>query len=111
MPNVDDTPILVHQGMQDLSPRMLTIADQLVTQLTDLDRALQPIVETWTGQAATDYQAVHLQWKTAANDLFGGGNAHGAGGVLGEIAQAVHTNYINYVDAEDANRRTWQSGA
>lgn len=109
MPSVDGTPIMVHQGMQDLSGRMRAIAGQLLQELDDLERSLQPMVQTWTGQAATEYQAVHLQWKISATDLFGGAGSGGAGGVLGNIANAVNTNYVNYADAEDANRRTWQS--
>jgi uncharacterized protein YukE len=108
MPDVDGTPILVHQGMQDLSPRMLAIAGQLVQELDDLERALQPMRETWIAQSSLNYQAVHQQWRTAANDLFGQGDASGSSGVLGAIARAVHTNWVNYVDVEDANRRTWQ---
>ncbi|WP_037075700.1 WXG100 family type VII secretion target [Pseudonocardia spinosispora] len=111
MANVDDSPILVHQGMEDLAPQMLATADSLVAQLSDLERALQPVVETWTGTAATEYQMVHRKWSLAAHDLFGKDDAHGAGGVLGQIAKAVHINYVNYVDAEAANRKTWQQGA
>jgi early secretory antigenic target protein ESAT-6 len=37
--------------------------------LGDLHSYLQPMVTTWQGQAAENYQAKQRQWDQAANDL------------------------------------------
>ena len=44
-------------------------AGRMNSQLEDLKRFLAPMVATWEGQAATEYQAKQRQWDTAAAGL------------------------------------------
>jgi len=67
-------------------------------QLEDLKRFLQPLVASWTGEAATGYQAKQAQWDRAAQDL---------NQILQQIGRAVGTSTENYQAAENANRNIW----
>jgi len=66
--------------------------------LADLKSMLQPLVATWTGAAAENYNHKQYQWDTAAADL---------NNVLGQISIALHTANANYIEAETANRNRW----
>jgi len=66
--------------------------------LADLRSMLQPLVATWTGAAAENYNHKQHLWDTAAADL---------NGVLGQISTALHTANANYIEAESANTRRW----
>ena len=67
-------------------------------QLADLKSYLAPMVSSWTGAAAQDYQAKQAQWDSAARDL---------NTVLAQIGAALGTAHDNYNQAETANRNTW----
>jgi len=66
--------------------------------LADLKSMLQPLVATWAGGAAENYNHKQYLWDTAATDL----NA-----VLSQISTALHTANANYIEAESANTRRW----
>ena len=55
-------------------------ASRITEQLEDLRRFLAPMVATWQGAAAQDYQVRQKQWDTAAADLTA---------VLGQIGVAL----------------------
>lgn len=63
-------------------------------QLDDLRSFLAPMVSTWEGNAAENYNALQRQWDTAAAEL---------NQVLAQIATAVGTANDAYNQAETAN--------
>ena len=73
-------------------------AAQIDQQLDDLKAYLAPMVSTWTGQAAAEYQALQQKWDTSAAEL----NA-----VLREISGALRTAGQNYQQAERENTSIW----
>jgi len=66
--------------------------------LADLRSMLQPLVATWTGGAAENYNHKQHLWDTAAADL---------NNVLGQISTALHTANANYIEAETTNKNRW----
>ena len=67
-------------------------------EMEDLKRYLQPMVETWTGEAARAYQAHHANWDRSAADL---------NQVLYQIAVALGTSNENYRAGESTNLARW----
>ncbi|MGH3980984.1 MAG: WXG100 family type VII secretion target [Pseudonocardiaceae bacterium] len=67
-------------------------------QLEDLKSFLQPMVSTWTGQAAEDYQVKQAQWDKSAAEL---------NQVLSQIGVALGTANDNYQQAERSNAARW----
>lgn len=67
-------------------------------ELAALKSYLAPLVATWTGQAASNYEALQKQWDTAAMDL---------NSVLNTISLALGTAHENYSGAESSNARVW----
>ena len=74
------------------------VAGHIDRQLDDLRSYLSPLVASWSGQAAGDYQALQSRWDTSAADL---------NSVLREIAAALRTAHANYSEAEAANTAMW----
>ena len=74
------------------------VAGQIDQQLDDLKSFLAPLVASWTGQAATDWQALQSKWDSSAAEL---------NQVLREIANNLRTANQNYGDAERANTSIW----
>ncbi len=74
-------------------------ASRITTQLDDLRRFLAPMVATWQGTAAEDYQLRQRQWDTAANDLTT---------VLAQIGAALGVANDSYRQAENANAARWR---
>lgn len=73
-------------------------SQQMTAQLEDLKRFLAPMVATWSGAAADDYNVKQRQWDTAAADLTA---------VLSQIAVAVGHANDGYQQVEAANARRW----
>jgi WXG100 family type VII secretion target len=73
-------------------------ARRMTAQLEDLKRYLAPMVATWTGEAARDYQVKQRQWDAAAADLTA---------VLTRIGLAVGQANDGYQQVEAANARRW----
>jgi WXG100 family type VII secretion target len=67
-------------------------------EMEDLKRYLQPMVDTWTGDASIAYQAHQAKWDRSAADL---------NQVLNQIAIALGTSNENYQAGEAANRARW----
>ena len=62
--------LLVHaETLSTASQNVATAFNELNTRLHDLRTLLQPMTQTWTGQAAQDYQARQRQWDQAQTDL------------------------------------------
>jgi WXG100 family type VII secretion target len=75
-----------------------TIAGQIDATLDDLKAYLAPMVATWSGSAATEYNALQGQWDTAASEL---------NTILRTIADAIARANENYGDAESKNTSMW----
>jgi 6 kDa early secretory antigenic target len=75
------------------------VAGRMTSQLEDLKRFLAPMVATWEGQAATEYQARQRQWDTAAANL---------ASVLGQIGVALGTANESYRQVDQANAARWR---
>ena len=75
------------------------VATRMASRLEDLKRFLAPMVSTWDGQAATDYQAKQRQWDTAAANL---------AAVLGQIGVALASANESYRQVEQANAARWR---
>jgi WXG100 family type VII secretion target len=75
-------------------------SQQMTAQLEDLKRYLAPMVATWSGAAADDYQVKQRKWDTAAADLTA---------VLAQIGVAVGHANDGYQQVESANARRWSA--
>lgn len=84
----------VMQASQDCS----TINGQLTQELADLKTYLGPLIASWTGRAAEDYQALQRQWDTSADDL---------SQLLAEISRSLQIAGDNYRQTEQANSSIW----
>ena len=110
MPNIDSTPIHVGADLEFAGNHVRVVAGELVDELNGLRTSLEPLIATWRAQSSDLYQALMNEWDASARGLFGSdgdGSAGGGGGVLGDIAHVLDTNWINYMGAEEANRRTF----
>jgi len=91
--------ILVTFGeLANAQQSVASTSQQMNAQLEDLKRQLAPLVATWSGQAAEDYQAKQRQWDTSANDL---------NQVLTQIGVALGHANEGYQQVEQANASRW----
>ena len=74
-------------------------AARITNQLEDLKRFLAPMVATWTGAAAQDYQAKQRQWDAAAADIRD---------VLAKIGVALGAAHDSYRHVEPLNPYRWR---
>ncbi|MEU2288332.1 WXG100 family type VII secretion target [Streptomyces sp. NPDC013178] len=102
----EDTPIHVTMALEVAGIHLNNKAQEITDALHNLRARLQPLIDVWVAQSATNYQMHMHQWDVAAVGLFGGEDVDG---VLGEIAHALNINWGNYVSAEEANIKTWNS--
>lgn len=75
-----------------------TTAQQMNQQLDELKTYLGPLVSTWTGQAAADYQVLQNKWHTSAAHLTG---------ILQQISTTLQNSHDNYQTAEQSNSHIW----
>jgi 6 kDa early secretory antigenic target len=75
-----------------------SIAAQISQQLDDLKSYLAPLIATWSGAAASDFQALQAKWDTSAGDL---------NQVLRQMSQALRTAGEQYQATESANSSIW----
>jgi WXG100 family type VII secretion target len=102
MPEVSAVPIAVTSDVEAAGGTINARAAQIADELESLKRLLQPLVDTWTGAAATYYQGLQAEWNMAAEGLFG------PTGVLGQIANAMNVTWNNYEGCEWSNMQTWK---
>jgi early secretory antigenic target protein ESAT-6 len=74
-------------------------ADRIAGQLAELQRYLAPLVASWEGQAATEYQAKQRRWDDAATDL---------ATVLKQIGAALGAANESYRQVEKSNTDRWR---
>jgi WXG100 family type VII secretion target len=75
-----------------------SVASQIAQQLSDLKAYLAPLVASWSGGAAGDFQALQAKWDGSANDL---------NQVLRQLSQALRLAGEQYQAAEKANSSVW----
>jgi early secretory antigenic target protein ESAT-6 len=73
-------------------------ASMIESHLEQLKRDLQPLVNTWTGEAKENYDAHQAKWNQAAADLKQ---------VLSAIGTAVGRAGEDYADGERNNAARW----
>ncbi len=71
---------------------------KLTATLDQLESDLQPMINTWSGDARDSYLQCKKQWDDAAQAL---------SQVLNSVAQAVGQAHQNYTGAENAARSNW----
>jgi WXG100 family type VII secretion target len=74
------------------------IAAQIAQQLSDLKAYLAPLVASWSGGAAGDFQALQAKWDNSANDL---------NQVLRQMSQALRAAAEQYQATEKTNSSVW----
>jgi early secretory antigenic target protein ESAT-6 len=90
--------VVTFGAVQAASADCGTVANQMNQQLDDLKSYLNPLVGSWTGQAAEQYRALEAQWERSASDLTA---------VLTQIQKALDNAYQNYAATEAANAKLW----
>ena len=91
--------LLVHaETLSSASQNVASAYNELNSKLHDLRTLLQPLTQTWTGQAAADYQVRQRQWDQAQADL---------NEVLQQIGKVLEVAQQQYGDAERANIDVW----
>jgi WXG100 family type VII secretion target len=73
-------------------------ANQIQSQLDQMDSALQPLRADWTGSASEAYQSAKAQWTQAITDMKQ---------LLADIGSAVSTSHDEYQAGEKQNTARW----
>jgi WXG100 family type VII secretion target len=73
--------------------------DALEALHTEMTERLQPLVETWTGEAAEKYQRAQEDWNAAAADMRK---------MLDELRSLATTAHDNHADALRTNTAIWR---
>lgn len=95
-----DSVLVTFSALANAAQSIQTTYNNLSTKLDDLKSELGPIVSTWTGTAAENYQVQQQKWNTAQTDL---------GNVLRAIGQAIEAAHDSYVTTENANAQSWSN--
>lgn len=87
-----------YEGLSTAAGNVSGAAQRMNSQLGDLKRFIAPMVATWEGMAAEDYQRKQAQWNTAAESLTA---------VLSQISVALGTANDSYRQVETSNAARW----
>lgn len=91
--------ILVNfQTVSQASADVRTTANNIKSQLDDLEAAVKRVANTWEGSAQEGYQAKQRQWDQTAEHLHQ---------VLMKISNALQSSADNYQSTEKANANVW----
>lgn len=91
--------ILVNfQTISQAASDVRTTANNIRTQLDDLESGVKKIAQTWTGSAQEGYQAKQAEWDKRAASLHQ---------TLEAIARALDNAAQNYQSTENQNARIW----
>ncbi|MGH3772968.1 MAG: WXG100 family type VII secretion target [Pseudonocardiaceae bacterium] len=91
--------ILVTFGeLESAQNSIRTTSANITREMEDLARYLQPMADSWTGDASNAYKDHKAKWDRAALDL---------NQVLSQIGVALGTSNQNYQEGERANTRRW----
>lgn len=85
--------------IEDAATDIKNTSGRISTELSDLKRQLQPMVESWEGEASTAYQDAQRQWDKAAEEL---------NTVLGTIAKTLADGNENMSDINRRAAASWQ---
>lgn len=102
MVDITGSQISVPADLGESGPQVLGIANNIGTELADLQAELAPLAEYWVGKAADGHKVTQQAWNTASTALMTDV------GTLGDLARTMGTNWTNYVDGEAANTKSWQ---
>ena len=75
-----------------------TGANQLEQVLANMDRSLQPLRSSWTGEAASSYEASKAKWTAAITDMKA---------LLSDVGRAVGASGEDYQATERSNAQRW----
>ncbi|MCU1433120.1 MAG: hypothetical protein JWP95_2225 [Actinotalea sp.] len=75
-----------------------TGANQLEQRLADMDKSLQPLRASWTGEASASYEASKAKWTAAITDMKA---------LLADIGRAVDSSGQDYQATERGNAARW----
>lgn len=73
-------------------------ANQIQSELDNMDSSLQPLRADWTGSASDAYGQAKQQWTSAITDMQQ---------LLDSIGQAVTSSHDDYNSTERANTARW----
>ncbi|MDT0378822.1 WXG100 family type VII secretion target [Streptomyces sp. RKND-216] len=91
--------ILVNfQTVSQASSDVRTTANNIKSQLDDLEAAVKRVANTWEGSAQEGYQNKQRQWDQTADHLHQ---------VLMKISTALQNSADNYQSTEKANANVW----
>ncbi|MFG3113099.1 WXG100 family type VII secretion target [Streptomyces sp. NPDC048197] len=92
----------VHFGtLTEATDELNSIAKSLQEHLTEVDRAVRQVSESWEGDAREGFAAYYQRWRAASRSL------HRA---VRALHKTVHTAHGNYSAARTANLRMWGGG-
>lgn len=73
-------------------------AGQIEARLAEMDRSLQPLRASWTGEASASYEASKAKWTAAITDMKA---------LLADIGRAVDSSGQDYQATERSNAARW----
>ena len=82
------------------SDHIATAVKTLTNELQELERAANPLVQTWDGDAKQAYEQRQTVWRGAANDLTT---------MLGQIKRAVDDSAADYACTETRNTNLFRA--
>lgn len=86
--------------LQQRIDEMAAFEKKIEQALTDLDRVVERLHVTWTGQAAVAHREAHDEWAAGMAQMRTG---------LAEIKDAATRAHGNYTSAAQANSSMWAS--
>ena len=90
----DDLLVVNFAALEQASRDIQSAVNELQGQLANLEADAKPLVATWSGTARESYDANHLKWTNAANDLTR---------MLHDIKNAVDESATEYQVTETRN--------
>lgn len=84
--------------LQQRIDEMASYEHKIEQALQQLDRVVEGLHITWTGQAADAHREAHAQWVAGMKEMHAG---------LVEMRNATSRAHDNYTSAVDANSRMW----
>ena len=85
--------------LRDAIESMSRTLDALEDSHTGLTQRLQPLTESWTGDAAESYKQAQDDWYEAAKDMRS---------MLGDLRNLAWTAHDNHTTAVRTNVRIWR---
>ena len=90
--------LVTFSAIQAAQSDVSTTSTNINSELSDLKAFLAPMVATWSGTAAENYQAKQRQWDEAATEL---------NNILAQIGRALGSAGDDFATAESSNANIW----